>query len=325
VSSSGQFQSYDQGFGHAGANREDLLDIIVNIAPWDTPLFSSSPKSTARHTTHEWIEDDLAAATAWGAGSAEGADFSGAAQLVRNRLTNITMIFRKDVHVSETQRAVNPVGIKDEYAYQMSIAMKEIGRAVESRSFTAKASTAAGAVGTASASASGASPARLMRVLDDMIFTNTASAATPTKALLDSMIEAAFIAGGVPDRLFMHPRLKTDVAGALNSSNTMNYRNIAAADARLVGNVDVYVSNFGALQIVPDRFIPTGGTATGTTSYGRIWLLEQPKIRYAFLRPIKHVPLPPAGDAVRGMVLGELTLEVFADKAHAKAICVTNA
>jgi len=321
VSSSGQFQSYDQGFlAGTGGNREDLLDIIVNIAPWDTPLFSSSPKTTARHTTHEWIEDDLAAVTAWSGGSAEGAAFSAQAQLVRKRIANYTMIFRKDIEVSETQRAVNPAGIKDEYSYQLSVAMKEIGRAVEARSFNARASSAAGASG-AGTTASGS--ARLMRTLDDMIFTNTASAASATKALLDSLVEAAFIAGGVPNRLFVHPNTKSQIVNNIGGAATVNYRNVAASDARLIGNVDVYVSNFGALELVPDRFMPTAATATGTTSYGRIWLLEQPKIRYAILRPIKHVPLPPNGDSVRGMVLGELTMEVLADKAHAKALCVT--
>lgn len=303
-----QFQSYDFGFGTGGKNREDLLDIIVNIAPWETPLFSAAPKTTARHTTHEWIEDTLANATAWAGGAAEGADFSGNTLLTRSRLSNWTMIFRKDVTVSETQRAVNPAGIKDEYAYQMSIAMKEIGRSIEYRLFATGAS----------ATASGA--ARVMKVLDDFISTNTASGSAMDKTLLDSLIEKCFIAGGIPDRVYCHPNTKSKFAANLGGASTVNYRNIAASDARVVGNIDVYISNFGVINLVPDRFIPTAGATTG---YGRFWLIEQPKVRVAFLRPIKHVPLPPNGDSVRGMILGELTLEVMAETAHAKAINVT--
>lgn len=310
ASAANQYQSYDFGFGVGAANREDLLDVIVNIAPWETPLFSAAPKTVARHTTHEWIEDTLQAETAFNAGRLEGADFSANTLLTRTRVANWTMIFRKDVFVSETQRAVNPAGIRDEYAYQVQIAMKEIARGIESRLF------ASGTTATAS------SAARVMRTLNDFITTNTASAAggATDKTALDTLIEKCFIAGGVPDRVYCHPNTKSKFATALNPSNTLNYRNVAAQDARLYGNIDIYISNFGAIQLVPDRFIPTAGATTG---YGRFWLIEQPKCRMAFLRPLKHVPLPPNGDSVRGMILGEMTLELFAEAAHGKAINIT--
>lgn len=302
------YSSYDFGFGTGEKNREDLLDIIVNIAPWDTPLFSTCPKTTTKHTTHEWIEDTLQSADVFSAGVQEGKAFGTPDTLLtRQRKSNWTMIFRKDIAVTETQRALNPAGIKDEYAYQVSIGMKELARGMEYRLF------ASGAAATASGGA------RVMKVLDDFITTN-AVAGQADKATVDSLMEKCYIAGGVPDRIYCHPNTKSKFVAALGPANAVNYRNIAASDARVVGNIDVYVSNFGAIQLVPDRFIPT---AAATTGYGRFWLLEQPKIRVAFLRPIKHVPLPPDGDRVRGMLLGELTLEVMADAAHGKATGVT--
>jgi hypothetical protein len=73
----------------------------------------------------------------------------------------------------------------------------------------------------------------------------------------------------------------------------------------------VYESDFGLIQVVLDRWVPQGTTATATTnSAGRAFFIESSLVRVAFLRPIKHVPLPPSGDSARGMVLGELTLEV---------------
>lgn len=311
MSASNQFQTYDFGFGTGAANREDLLDIIVNIAPWETPLFSSMGKTTTRHTTHEWIEDDLAAASTFESGRAEGDAFSANTLLTRTRVSNTTQIFRKDIEVSETQRAVNPAGIRDEYAYQVSIAMKELARGIESRLFASAAASTASGTGTP----------RRMKVLESFITTNTASGAAgagATKVILDSLIEKCFIAGGVPTRVYCHPNTKSKfVADLAPVATGTNYRNIAATDSKIHGNVDVYVGNFGTIEFVPDRFIPTAGATTG---YGRYWLLEQPKIRMAMLRPIKHVPLPPAGDSVRGMILGEMTLEVMANAAHAKCI-----
>ena len=32
-----------------GANKEDLLDQIINIDPFDTPWVSQAPKTTAKH------------------------------------------------------------------------------------------------------------------------------------------------------------------------------------------------------------------------------------------------------------------------------------
>lgn len=302
------YGSYDFGFAAGEKNREDLLDIIVNIAPWDTPLFSSMPKTTTRHTTHEWIEDSLGTAST----KSEGAAFSADTLLVRERKSNWTMIFGKHIAVTETQRAVNPAGIKDEYSYQVGIAMKEIARGIETAIFASTAAT-----GTSNTN-------RVMKALESFITTNTASGADGTlKSILDSLIEKAYIAGGTPNRVFCHPNTKSKFAANLGvqSGGTMvNYRNIAASDARINGNVDVYVSNFGVVEFVPDRFIPTAAASSG---YGRYWLLEQPKIRMAFLRPIKHVPLPPDGDRTRGMILGEMTMEVMAESAHAKCINVT--
>ena len=307
------YGSYDFGFGTGEKNREDLLDIIVNIAPWDTPLFSTCPKTTTKHTTHEWIEDTLQAASSFAGGANEGAAFSANTVLTRSRKSNWTMIFRKDIAVTETQRALNPAGIKDEYAYQVSIGMKELARAMEYRLFA----------DTASATASGA--ARVMKTLEDLVTLGGGNVVTgqANKATIDSLMEQVYSAGGVPDRIYCHPNQKSQFVANLGAGGTSgtNLRNIAASDARVVGNIDVYISNFGAVQLVPDRFIPT---ANATTGYGRFWLLEQPKVRIAFLRPIKHVPLPPDGDRVRGMILGELTLELMAAAAHGVAKHVTS-
>lgn len=308
------YQSYDFGFAAGSLNREDLLDIVVNIAPWETPLFSAMPKTTTKHTTHEWITDDLAAASAYQGGALEGTDFSATTVQTRTRLSNWTQIFRKDINISNTQRAVNPAGIRDEYAYQIEVAMKELARGIESRLF-ATASGVTGASGTA----------RTFKNLNDWITTNTASATAASghnKTLLDSLMETVFIAGGSPDRIFCHPSSKTKLADHLSSTaNAYNYRNIAARDNAVVGNLEVYFSNFGPIQVIPDRFIPTASaTATAAPFGGRLWLLEQPKVRFAFLRPLRHVPLPPNGDSTRGMVLCEATIEVLAEKAHGKAI-----
>ena len=40
-------------------NKEDVSDIITNIAPYDTPLYSRMGKTRAKQVIHEWLEDEL--------------------------------------------------------------------------------------------------------------------------------------------------------------------------------------------------------------------------------------------------------------------------
>lgn len=329
-----QYQSYDFGFAAGSKNREDLEDIIVNISPIDTPLYSTAPKKPISHTTHEWIEDALGAASGFNQ-KTEGHQFATADTVnTRSRLSNWSAIFGKDIEVSNTQRVLNPAGITDEYSYQIEIALKEIARNIESALFT----------NVVGASASGA--IRNFKALNEFITTNTASATGAqghAKATLDSLLESIFIQGGTPDRLYMFPSSKTwysrELAGLTNSilaggtsgSVITNYRLIQAGASMFDANIDVYRSNFGTIQLVPDRFMISATTTATASSVsastvtaassgntGRIYAIETPKVQIGVLRPVQHYPLPPGGDSTRGMVLGEITLITMAEKAHGK-------
>jgi len=96
--------------GSGVSNREDLTDILTILAPEETPVLSSAPKSKATATFVEWTVDSLAAPST--AGVAEGSDvtaftdkFSG-----RARLGNYVQKFRRDFMVSDLQDAVESVG-----------------------------------------------------------------------------------------------------------------------------------------------------------------------------------------------------------------------
>lgn len=324
-----QGTSYDFGFAAGSFNREDLEDIVVNISPVDAPLYTTSAKVPISHTTHEWIEDQLAAASA-GALKLEGHAFSADTFQTRVRQTNITEIFGKDIDISNTQRALNPAGIADEYAYQIEIALKEIGRNIETGFFAI----------TSSSTGDAATTARRFKTMNQFIHTGTAptgawtasstAASGHAKADLDALLETIFIAGGAPDRVYMYPKGKTwysrELAGLTSSVITTgflnNTRTIPAGSSVFDANIDVYRSNFGTVQLVPDRFIPSGSSTATTTAAaanaGRIYVVESSKIQVGVLRPVAHYPLLAGGDSTRGMVLGELTLIVKAPPAHGK-------
>lgn len=303
-------------------NRDDLLDLISNIAPWETPLFSSLPKVKARHVVHDWVQDTLGATSTGGV--AEGKDFTVDEIDQRTRKTNICQIFRKDIQVTNTQRAVDPVGVRDEYAYQISKALKEIARNIETKLFSASGSCATGTTGAAS----------IMKGLDDFLVTaegaisvhanatgqywdvdsgggTSASATMMSEGRLNGMLQSVWENGGNPDKVFVSGAVKRQISAFSGISGSR--RNIQMTEKKLVGSVDVYDSDFGLVQVVLDRWVFSPAAATGdhTVQTGRAYFLESGMQRIAVLRPIKHVPLPPAGDSTRGMVLGELTLEVL--------------
>lgn len=369
TATAGLGSSYLWGPGVGGAQvvtKEDVLDLVINIDPYDTPFVTMAPKTTCQSTVHEWVQDSLdatatASATVSTTGTAigawnEGGDFYERQLSSRNRITNVCQIFRKDIKISNTMRALNPFGVADEYGYQIMRAAKEIARNMEAAVWRGASASGDAAGNTADA--------RLLKSLEGFYGsgygTNSAyargtklsnsSANAPSTIFplresdFNAALQVAYEAGGNPDHAFVSPSVKryisqygvgwtTTDAASLVGQNEMT-RNIMAAERRLVRAVNIYESDFGIINIVLDRWVPkstsTLATASATGSalsglmMGRVAFLEMARNRVAYLRPVRHVPLPPGGDSTRGMVLGEATLEVLAEKGGIFVVGVAN-
>lgn len=327
--------TYFYGFAAGDrANREDLLDLITNVDPWDTPWVSQAPKVRAQHVFHEWLKDTLPATST--AGRIEGDDWASAADTQPVRVHNVCQIFRRDVAATETQRAVNPAGFKDAYSYTVAKATKAVARNIEATLF-ASITSATGASGTA----------RVMRTFQHTKFLISATTATEpvlnvrdlgttgvtnaglTEFDFNELLELVYTNGGNPEQAYASPATKRVISSfgtksgfASGSSFAINQVNIAAEAKKLIGSIDVYDSDYGLIQIVLDRWVPQapdGATATGqdAAAYnGTLFFLERAKNRLAWLRPVQHTIIGKSGDSVRGMVLGEVTLEVLNEAAN---------
>lgn len=277
----------------AVGNREDLSDIITNISPTDTPLYSTFGKVTATATYHEWLEDELASPT--DNAMVEGADYNIAAPTARIRKGNYTQIFAKGYGVSGTQEVVLKAGIKSEIAYQLQKAMKEIARDVEYAY-----------VNNLTANPGSTTTARKLGGIQAFVVTNVlANGGVPrtlTEDLLNEGIQRAWEAGGNPDLILCSGSKKR----VISSFTAGVMKTIEAEDKRLVAAIDVYESDFGILKVVPSRFMPSD----------RIFILETGKFKTAYLRPFKQEEKAKTGDRIEKVVIGELTLEVRAEKAN---------
>ena len=112
------------------AIREDLSDVIYNIAPMDTPFLSGCAKMSADNTKFEWQTDTITAGAA--NRQLEGDDSPDAtARSLPTRLDNYTQISRYIAQTSGTDDAVDYAGHGKHQAYMLAKLGKRMKRDME--------------------------------------------------------------------------------------------------------------------------------------------------------------------------------------------------
>jgi hypothetical protein len=292
--------------------REDLTDIIYDISPTETPFMSSIGKTKATAVYHEWQTDSLAAATTANA-AVEGADATSATLSPTVRLGNYTQIIQKTVQVSGTLDAVNKAGRKSEKAYQLAKASAEIKRDLETillanQGRSAGTSTTARKLGSllswiktnSDVGSGGADPATIG------VSTRTdGTQRTFTETLLKTVVAEVFTSGGSPKILMV---------GAAGKQKVSSFAGIAAqrymapgnTPTTIIGAADVYMSDFGTMSVVPNRFMRTREALVLDPEYAAL----------AYLRPFQTNDLAKTGDSENTQLLAEVTLEVKNEAAH---------
>jgi hypothetical protein len=292
--------------------REDLTDIIYDISPTETPFMSSVGKTKATAVYHEWQTDSLAAATTANA-AVEGADATSATLAPTVRLGNYTQIIQKTVQVSGTLDTVNKAGRKSEKAYQLAKASAEIKRDLETiltanQGRSAGTSTVARKLGSllswiktnSDKASDGADPATIG------VSTRTdGTQRTFTEALLKTVVAEVFTSGGSPKILMV---------GASGKQKVSSFAGIAAqrymapgnTPTTIIGAADVYMSDFGTMSVVPNRFMRTRDALVLDPEYAAL----------AYLRPFQTNDLAKTGDSENTQLLAEVTLEVKNEAAH---------
>jgi hypothetical protein len=284
--------------------REDLSDIIYNISPTETPFMTAIAREKSTAVYHEWQTDALETPNGANA-QIQGDDISAYDAVVPTvRLGNYTQISRKTVVISMTEEAVDKAGRKSEVGYQVAKKGKSLKRDIE----TILLQNQARAVGTV-----GATPARAASVLA-WVHTNVvmgAGGANPigdgtnartdgtqaafTEAMLQQALASVWTnSGDEPDFVLVNSTQKKAISGF--SGNNTRYVN--AEEEKLVNSIDVYVYDFGSVEIKADRFMRLRDAIIVNSD---LWGL-------AWLRPINLVDLAKTGDNEKKMLVGEYTL-----------------
>jgi len=282
------YQTYD-----TKTNHEDLTDVLTKIGDMSTPAFSRLRKVSAKNTLHEWstYEHDAAAVNA----QVEGASYSYGTLTAPSRLSNYTQIFRKLFQVSNTQQAIDPAGMEDEYAFRVQVALEAIGRDIEKALINGTANS--GASGT------GRRLKGIMSFITTNISTGTGTGRALTEAELNTLIQDCYSNGGRPDWLLASYTQVRKLAALMSADRTYNDGNTT-----MTSNVLVYQSPFGQLAVEGDSQISSTELA----------VLQKDMWAVAQLRPVSKIDTPETADAKNGVVHGELTLEARAEKMNGK-------
>ena len=276
--------------------REDLQNAIYDISPTTTPFMSTIGRTTAKNVLHEWQTDSLAAVNLDNA-QVEGADAVAPALSPTTRVGNYTQISDKVVQVSTTDDKVDAAGRSTETAYQLSKASAEIKRDMESILLSDQAKDA----GTST-------KARKLGGLATWLTTNTVdtAGAALTEDMIKSAVLQAYTEGGEPSVLLVSPANK-QVVSTFPGIAEQRYEAPKTGQTKIVGAADVYMSDFGTLSVVPDRFLSDEIT----------YVLDPAMANVAYLRPFKSIKLAKTGDSEKHMMNVEYTLVCKNEAAHA--------
>jgi len=296
--------------------REDLAPALASISPTETIFMSTIGTRNVDNTYFEWSEVDLAAAAA--NRQIEGdVGLTNSAPTNAVRKGNYTQISAKVVEVSSTATAVNGVADAQTVAKQVAYKLSEMKRDME-KMLLDNVAASAGASGTARQTAG----------LPAFLTTNTArgtggadgttsgsgsagypdAAATDgtqraiTETILKGVIADCWDAGAEPSVVLCGSSNKQTISTF--TGNATRYKE--AEDSKLNAAIDVYISDFGELQIVPARHIRARD----------VFVLDPNYAAVAYLQTAKQEPLAKTGLSERRLISAEYGLQVTSEKAH---------
>ena len=302
------FTSFD-----AKGIRESLSSVISSIAPEETPFTSNVGSENVSNTFFEWQTDSLSDVDITPVIDGDDvASFDATSPTVR--IGNYTQIRRRSMIIADNLGFQDLAGRNDEIAYQIAKRGKEIKRDNE-----------AIYTGNTARSAGSASAGRVTAGLGAWIATNVNKAGDGTnptavdgsdarndgtqrdftEAMLKDVMQKAYTEGGNPSILMVGPFNKTVVSGFAGIA-AQRYQAPTDGPTTIIGAADVYLSDFGALTVVPNRF----------SRERDAWCLDPEYASIATLRPIQKVDLARTGDAEKSMLICETGVKISNEKGH---------
>lgn len=225
------------------------------------------------------------------------------------RLSNTCIISDKVPRVTGTQESIVKAGRGSEMEYQIAKRAKELKRDMESILLTNTAEVTGDTTN-----------ARRLGSWGAWITTNTSNGTSGsdgslgntartdgtqrayTEANLKTVLKACWDSGGDPDCIMLGSFNKQKMSAF--TGNATRFK--GAEDRTLVATIDIYDSDFGSLEIIPNRFQRARD----------VNVIQKDMVAVSYLRPFRLMDLSKTGDSERKQLLAEYTLEMRNEAAH---------
>ena len=303
-----------------GLIREDVMNKIWDISK--IPLVGTDMFGSSSHDNQffEWTVDRLGDAVTDGQ-LIDGQVMTGDDSKTGRRMGNHSEIRGKVVQVSTRANQVNTIGFANALAYQVTERQKELRRDVEATIWANNASvrgTSAAAGVSAGLAAwlvndtdieGNATTGNVFRATggadggwDDTVTDSLVAASTPgtsaeagTETKIRDVVQAVYEKGGNPSSACTTPAVKRLFSEYLFSSSARIASLIAdgggaATEREGSGSVDVFLTDFGTLQLVPNRLQPAYDTGNDI-----MFILDPSLISMSYLQGYRVEPLAKVG------------------------------
>jgi hypothetical protein len=308
------------------STREDVSEIISNIDPTETPISANiGTEPVDNPTLHQWQYDGLNATSITGEiDGVEQVDLPDAIT-TRGKLAAPCMIQGKGIRVTRRQQAVDKYGVDDEVAYQLAKAGAELKRNQEAVITSFRTPVAASA---------GVAP--LVAGIPTWIKTNTdrgAGGADPTisgtpgqpvigtdgtvramdESLILELVGMSYDEGGKIDLISVGRAAKQAMSAFFFGTSTriatpyQDFGKSPNMGVTVVGAVDVIVTDFGPVAVIPNRFQRARDVLMLDTAQWSIGIFDD-----YFVEEVAKT-----GDYESHMVLHDFTLISHAEEASA--------
>ena len=302
------------------SKREDLMDMVYNISPSETPFVSKAGRENATAALKEWSVVSLRAAK--NNKRLDGDAFSGDSRNKAAKRGNYLQISTEDIEVSDRSDQVSTPGSGNEMAAQTMRARLEIRRDVEFAALTRQKSnvesgtTKAQSAGvptwcrTNDSLGAGGSPASA--TLTNGVPSTAGTIGTTDRGLTETLILTAvqncYSQGGRPDVLLVGLKHKQMLSKYLlsSSSSAATARGPISQDAiksgagaAVAGGVKYWNTDYGTMEIIPDHFIPV---VSGDED---VFVLDMQYWSIAYLRGYSAVNIAKAGLSTRRMIVAD--------------------
>lgn len=296
--------------------REELADYISNTSPTEVPFQTNASKGKVNNVFFEWQTDSLATAISTNQ-QIEGDDITSFDAVTPTvRLGNYCQISRKTLIVSETEEAVEKAGRRSERSYQIMKKGKELRRDIEKDLLENKGASA----GSSSVARKTASLPAFVKTNVNMATSGTPGVSpvytsTPTDVRTDGTQRSfteTLLKDGLQQGFTQGADFSTVMVGALAKQIFSGFAGVVelnspqskSGQATVIGAADTYVSDFGKLQVIANRFQRARDA----------WLLDWEYVEIDDLRSYKVESLAKTGDADKAMLIREYGLRITNEK-----------